>query len=234
MSIMRKNRKIYRVNPSSKRIVLMRALIALESVNHITITGFSNLRYLRNMASQYRIYIKVYKIGDECYRISLRDSGKSEFLSVGDDRVQIDVNDVNKEGLFNLRQDLADMNLNKIEESVKLRGIEALINSEVPDEITKFERKWETRTPTIGKSGYEIEGYSYYNCNEDIPEDWIVYHREFNCLFKPKYVKNPVLLSNKTPRSIGVPDTTRFIGRVTPEEAERRFQFLSTYGQEKK
>ena len=139
---------------------------------------------------------------------------------------------VNNKGLYNLKQDLIQIGEEELRGSIDLIGTR--ISDEETESYSTLERKWETKTPTYGKSGYMIDGYSYYVGHKDIPSDWVVYHSEFNCLFKPKHVKNPVLLSNKTPRSIGVPDTVKFVGHVPHEEAERRFQFLSTYGQEKK
>lgn len=210
----------------------MRALASLSSHDFIEIAGNSNLRYLRNIASKYRIYVTVRNIGFESYRISLKTDAALDFVTVGGNKVKSDYLTVNNEGLFKLKQDLVQIGEEELRNSVELIGTH-LVDEET-ENYSMYERKWETKTPTHGKSGYVIDGYSYYVGHKDIPEDWIVYHSEFNCLFKPKYVKNPVLLSNKTPRSIGVPDTVKFIGGVTPEEAERRFQFLSTYGQEKK
>lgn len=210
----------------------MRALASLSSHDFIEVAGNSNLRYLRNIASRYKIYLTVINIGIESYRISLKTDKAFDFVSIAGNKVKSDYSTVNNEGLFKLKQDLMQV------DEEELRGSINLVETHITDEDTinysRLERKWETKTPTYGKSGYMIDGYSYYVGHKDIPGDWVVYHSEFNCLFKPKYVKNPVLLSNKTPRSIGVPDTVKFVGNVSHEEAERRFQYLSTYGQEKK
>jgi hypothetical protein len=225
-------KRTYRFNPNSKKITLMRALASLSSYDFIEVSGNNNLRYLRNIASRYKIYITVTNIGFESYRVSLKTDKACDFVSVAGNKVKSDYFTINNEGLFNLKQDLLQLGDEELGSSIDL--ISTHTSNEETEKYSMLERKWETKTQTHGKSGYVIDGYSYYIGHKDIPEDWIVYHSEFNCLFKPKYVKNPVLLSNKTPRSIGVPDTVKFVGGVTPEEAERRFQFLSTYGQEKK
>lgn len=231
-SMKRLIKRTYRFNPNSKKITLMRALASLSSHDFIEVAGNSNLRYLRNIASRYKIYLTVINIGLESYRVSLKTDKALDFVTVGGNKVKSDYSAVNSEGLYKLKQDLIQIGEEELVNSIGLIGTQ--VSDEATEKYSTLERKWETKTPTYGKSGYEIEGYSFYVGHIDIPEDWIVYHREFNCLFKPKYVKNPVLLSNKTPRSIGVPDTVMFVSKVTPEEAERRFQFLSTYGQEKK
>lgn len=231
-SMKRLIKRTYRFNPNSKKITLMRALASLSSHDFIEVAGNSNLRYLRNIASRYKIYLTVINIGLESYRVSLKTDKALDFVSIAGNKVKSDYSTVNNKGLYNLKQDLIQIGEDELRGSIDLIGTS--ISDEETEKYHTLERKWETKTPTYGKSGYMIDGYSYYVGHNDIPSDWVVYHSEFNCLFKPKHVKNPVLLSNKTPRSIGVPDTVKFVGHVPHEEAERRFQFLSTYGQEKK
>lgn len=92
-------------------------------------------------------------------------------------------------------------------------------------------RNWESRLTPVGRSGIPREGLAYYpQGHQDIPQDWMVYVEDFDIVFKPRYVRNPVELLNDKLIKAGLPPTRYMLNdnyeRITPEEEEKRFNFI--------
>lgn len=92
-------------------------------------------------------------------------------------------------------------------------------------------RNWESRLTPVGRSGIPREGLAYYpQGHQDIPQDWLVYVEDFDIVFKPRYVRNPMELLNDKLIKAGLPPTRYMLNdnyeRITPEEEEKRFNFI--------
>lgn len=96
---------------------------------------------------------------------------------------------------------------------------------------TRKLKHWEHHLTPIGRSGIPREGLAFYaQGHQDIPQEWMVYVEDFDIIFKPRYVRNPVELLNDKLIQAGL-HPTRFMlsenyERLPEDEEEKRFNFI--------
>lgn len=185
----------------TRRELIVKSLKALTPDNYFAVKTFSDLTQVRQQSKLLGIEVKSRAMGG-VYAITL----KKKKLNVADYELKpVGISASQEQGIP--MQNLANA---RYERAMK---------------------HWETRLTPVGTSGITLTGLAYYPDGwQDIPEDWLIYEEMLDIVFKPRYVKNPALLTNKLTKGLSLPDTKVMLkADFTPCEAadaEEREQLL--------
>lgn len=162
----------------TRKEIIVKSLLSLTDKNYFAVKTVSDLTQVRQQSKILGIDVKSRNMNGT-YVITLRDK----------------------------KFDIADYDVKPIGVSVQEEQAIPMGNLKV----AKYERSvkhWETKQTPLGTSGIALNGLAYYEKGwEEIPEEWLVFEETLQTVFKPRYVKNPALLTNKLTRSLNLPDT---------------------------
>lgn len=162
----------------TRKEVIVKSLLALTDKNYFAVKTVADLTQVRQQSKLLGINVKSRNMNGT-YVITLREKPF----------------------------DIADYDVKPIGISVQEEQAIPMGNLRVA-KYEKAVKHWESKQTPLGTSGITLNGLAYYEQGwEEIPEDWLVFEETLQTVFKPRYVKNPALLTNKLTRSLNLPDT---------------------------